>query len=528
MAGKSDKVVDLSAAYVMEPVTGMDWLVVAPIVITILGGSFLLMIRRNTSVHAPLAMIIFGILTLSNGALLWTVAENGPIAMTMGRWLPPFGITFNADLAGAAFAFLAALIAFVGTIYSMAYPDRESLHYGYYPFFMLLMTGVCGAFLTGDIFNLYVWFEVLLISSFGLLTLGSTRAQLDGGVKYAVLNLLATTFFLIAVGYTYGIFGTLNMADLTRKAKDVADTAPLYTVAALFAFAFAMKAAAFPLNFWLPASYHTPKITVSAVFAGLLTKVGVYSLIRVLVMILPEYKAGFTGMLSVIAVLTMLIGAFGALAQTELKRMLGYFVISGIGSVLAGVAISSYLGITGGLLYAFHSIIVMTALYFVVGGIMKMSDGETRITHLGGYYRAFPFFSWMFLILAFGVAGLPPFSGFWPKVLLVEGAIAEQQSIIAGAILLTGFLSSIAVGRVWIYVFWRGGPEWTPDGADGAPPKPMEAGTKAAIYLPVFILTAFVFGFGVLPEQAIRIADGAAYGLIDPTLYVERVFGAAQ
>lgn len=528
MAGKSDKSVDLAVAYVMEPTTSMDWLVVAPVVVTILAGAFLLMFRRNTSIHAPIATLIFGLLVVSNFLLLTHIAQNGPVVMTMGRWLPPFGITFNADLAGAAFAFLTSVIAFSATIYSMAFSDKESLHYGYYPFFMLLITGVSGAFLTGDIFNLYVWFEVLLISSFGMLTLGSSRAQLDGGLKYAILNLLATTFFLIAVGYTYGVFGTLNMADLARKAAVFDEVAPLYTIAAMFTFAFAMKAAAFPLNFWLPASYHTPKIAVSAVFAGLLTKVGIYSLIRILVMILPDYLLGLNGALTILAIATMLVGAFGALAQTELRQMMGYFVISGIGSVLAGVAISSYLGLTGGLLYAFHSIIVMTALYFVVGGILKMTEGETRITHLGGFYRANPFFSWMFLILAFGVAGLPPFSGFWPKFLLVEGAIAEGRGLIAATILLTGFLSSIAVGRVWIYVFWRGGPEWAPDGADAAPPHKLEGGLKAAIYLPIFILTAFVFGFGIFPEQAIQIADAAAYGLIDPSLYIERVFGAHQ
>ena len=175
------------------------------------------------------------------------------------------------------------MVAFVGSIYAVDDINTSGRRYGFYPFLLVLMAGVSGAFLTGDIFNLYVWFEVLLISSFGLLILGSEREQIDGALKYAVLNLMATTLFLITVGYLYAIFGTLNMADIAVKVRDYADTAPLMTLTALFVLAFSMKAAAFPVNFWLPASYHTPRVVVSALFAGLLTKVGVYALIRGLI-----------------------------------------------------------------------------------------------------------------------------------------------------------------------------------------------------------------------------------------------------
>ena len=247
---------------------------------------------------------------------LWHVAGSGPVTMVMGRWLPPFGIAFTVDLAGALFALTAALVALAGAVASVTDINDSGRRYGFYPFLMLLMAGVSGAFLTGDIFNLYVWFEVLLISSFGMLVLGSERGQIDGAVKYGFLNLVATTLFLIAIGYLYGIFGTLNMADIAARAGALEGTAPLMTLVCLFAFAFAMKAAAFPVNFWLPASYHTPRIVVSALFAGLLTKVGIYALIRVCIMLFPVQRAELGLVVAIVAALTMITGALGALAQT--------------------------------------------------------------------------------------------------------------------------------------------------------------------------------------------------------------------
>ena len=212
---------------------------------------------------------------------------------------------------------------------------------------MLMMAGVGGAFLTGDVFNLYVWFEVFVISSFGLLVVGTDERRIDGAVKYAILNLVATTLFLIATGYLYGVFGTLNMADLHRKVAVAGADAPLMTLAALYLVAFGMKAAAFPVNFWLPASYHTPKIVTSALFGGLLTKVGIYGLLRVLVMIMPAERAVLAGLIGWIAIATMIVGVVSALAQTDIRRMLGFALISGIGVMLAGLALGDAAGLTG-------------------------------------------------------------------------------------------------------------------------------------------------------------------------------------
>ncbi|KZM49223.1 Na+/H+ antiporter subunit D [Labrenzia sp. OB1] len=529
MAGSSVSV-DLTQAMATAPVAAGDWLVVAPALITMLGGSLCLMLRKNTDLQPKVGIGFLGLLVLANLALLIRVLDHGVITMVMGSWLPPFGIAFTVDTLGAMLSLIGSVVAFCAGVFGAATIDSTGRRYGFYPFLLLLMTGVCGAFLTGDIFNLYVWFEVLLISSYGLLVLGNDRIQLDGAVKYGVLNLVGTNLFLIGTGMLYGIFGTLNMADLAQKVAALEDPASgtLATVAALYFLAFAMKAAAFPVNFWLPASYHTPNVVVSAVFAGLLTKVGVYALIRVFVLILPASRGYLSDVISLVAVATLLTGAFGALAQTEIRRLLGYLVIAGIGSMLAGIAVGSTLAISGAIFYAVHSIIVMTALY-MAAGVMEMMGGSYDLRKLGGLYQKSAAFAAVFLVLAFAVSGLPPFSGFWPKVMLVDAAFSDGRSWLGAAILVSGFLTTLAMGRIWIFAFWRGGPEGTPDGQTA----PVTAGTAlseaqlsgSAVWLPLGILTALVIYFGLQPEWMLELSTQGASGLVEPLGYLRSVFG---
>jgi multicomponent Na+:H+ antiporter subunit D len=380
---------------------------------------------------------------------------------------------------------------------------------------MLMMAGVNGAFLTGDIFNLYVWFEVFLIASFGLLILGSERAQIDGAIKYAILNLLATALFLAATAYLYGAFGTLNMADIATKAAGLRGSAPLMTIAALYTLAFAMKAAAFPLNFWLPASYHTPRIVTAALFGGLLTKIGIYALLRTLVMILPVERLALSGVIEWIAIATMILGAMGALAQNDVRRMFGFLVISGVGVMLSGLAIGSPSSLTGTTLYAVHSMLVMAALYLLAGAINE-AGGSFLLTQLGGIYRASPLLTAFAFLLFLAVAGLPPGAGLWPKVMLAKASIDAGIWSLAAAILLSGFLTTIAIGRVFILAFWR-------DDAGGAEGSPVSAATLAplvALLVPLLIV-------GILPEQFVRLAGLAASGLVDSTAYVRSVFPMA-
>ncbi len=508
--------VDLSVAYVDATVQAADYLVVLPVIGPLIMSAFCLMLRRQQHVQPWIAGITLGAVFFGNIALALRIMESGPVFMAMGRWLPPFGISFNADALSVLMTLTASLVSLVCVFYSAKSVDGDGRRYGFYPFLLMLTAGVSGAFLTADLFNLYVWFEVLLISSFGLIVLGNSHAQLDGAVKYAFLNLVATTLFLIGIGYTYGLFGTLNMADLTLRIAE-SDGLPLGTVALLFIFAFAMKAAAFPLNFWLPASYHTPNIVTSALFAALLTKVGIYALLRVAGMLLPGSFDTFQEVLIWVAALTSLLGAAGALASTDIRKVLGFLVLSGIGAMFVGIAVVSPDGLRGAVLYAVHSILVMAALYLAAGVIGRMT-GSFDLHSVGGLYRAHPFFAALFLILVFAISGLPPFSGFWPKVILVRSSMDAGEGWLTAAYLVSSFIAMIAIGRVWLFAFWR-------DDLDGTriAITPLTRDEAQAYITPIAILVAVIVGIGLIADPAVHMASAAAIGIIDPSAYITSV-----
>ena len=498
----------------MQPLVG--WLVALPIILPIFGAAITLTLRSRRDLQAPLAVILMSGTVVSAILLNTSVMADGPMLMAMGNWLPPFAIVITVDALGSLLVLTTSVIGLIGLSYTRRDVDGEATRYGFYSFYLLMIGGVNGAFSTGDIFNLYVWFEVFLVSSFGLMILGGTRIQLDAAVKYGVLNLIATTVFLIAIGVLYGLTGSLNMADL-RVALTDQPAAPLATIGALFVLAFAMKAAAFPLHFWLPASYHTPKVIVSALFAGLLTKVGIYCLMRIMIMLFGSSGAGFLPLLLVLGVLTAVIGAMGALAQTDMKRMAAFLVVSGIGVMLIGLGLGTQSGLAGALVYAVHSMLVMTALFLILG-VCESLAGTGNLSAPGGLYSVRAFVAGLFLVFGFAAAGLPPFSGFWPKLMLIDASFAKGGGLaILGAVgvILSGFLTTIVIGRAWALMFLKPAPE-------GAP---VVRSDRTDISLT--ILAILVIGIGLFPSTVIDIASRGAAGLLDPTLYVQRVLGGS-
>jgi multicomponent Na+:H+ antiporter subunit D len=307
------------------------------------------------------------------------------------------------------------------------------------------------------------------------------------------------------------------MADIARKADAMRETGPLMTLTVLYLLAFGMKAAAFPVNFWLPASYHTPRIVTAALFGGVLTKVGVYALLRVLVMLFPVERAELSGVIAWVAAGTMVLGIMGAIAQSDIRRILGFVVISGVGVMLAGLALGTETGLTGTILYAFHSVLAMTALY-LLAGVIKELGGSYSLHELGGLYRAYPAMGAFALVLMLAVAGLPPASGLWPKIMLVRASLDAGWPWLSFAILLTGLLTTIALGRMYILAIWRNRPGQAPsDAATGAPG--YGYGSMALLCVPIILL-------GIYPEPFIRVAEAAASGLLDASAYIGAVFPA--
>ena len=403
-------------------------------------------------------------------------------------------------------------------------PDRARRD-GADPLVLLLLAGVSGAFLTGDLFNLYVWFEVMLISSFGLMVLGGRNIQLDGTVKYGFLNFLATTFFLAALGLLYGTLGTLNMADIVGRAG-AGNPAVLASIAALLLLAFGMKAAAFPVNAWLPASYHAPPPAISALMAGLLTKVGVYALLRALVMLLPASREILEPVLALVAIGTLLLGPLGAIAETNLRRALGFLVIGGIGATIAGAALGNAAGLAGSATYVLHAMLTITGLY-LVAGLLETMTGETDTRRMGGIYAAASLPSLLFFVLMLAVAGVPPFLGFWPKLLLVQGGIEAWGFGGDGwalalwiAVLGNALLTLIAVSRLWAHIFWRAGHEGAVTEAPNPDLKPLAPRVRRLGLGTAGVLTFVVLALGLWPEPLLGFGRDAAAGLLQPANYV--------
>jgi len=545
--------VDKSAALSQAAVGLSDWLIFLPLILPLVVGVIGIMLRAAPRLTALMTIAAMAGTALASAALLSRVMVEGPVAMTMGQWLPPFGITLAVDALGAVLTLMASLTGLAVAVYALGDLSVAARRAGFYSMLCWLIAGVNGAFLTGDIFNLYVWFEVFVIASFGLVVLGGEKVQLDGGVKYCILNLVATTMFLIAVALLYGTLGTLNMADLSIKLAAYPPGDPkMVTIGLLFFVGFGMKAAAVPLHIWLPASYHTPKPVVSALFAAILTKVGVYAVLRTYTIVMPGADdTVLFDIIFVVAIATIALGLLGALAESDLRRMFGFLLISGVGILLLGLALDTRLSLSASIFYAVHSVVVMAGLY-LLAGILERRTGARSLHDLSGLYTGAPAVAALFFVLGFAAAGLPPLSGFWPKVLLIEASLNEQQYAAVAALIVNGLVSMMVIGRAWALIFWR--PAVSAEEQGEVPSEPQEeiaaAAPKAAalsaaaspggalpdirggenlwaLMLPVVATAVAALALGVWPAPLVGVSDVAAGNLLDPSAYVRAVFGGA-
>ena len=403
-------------------------------------------------------------------------------------------------------------MAFVCAAFSAVDIDTTGRRYGFYPFLMLMMAGVNGAFLTGDIFNLYVWFEVFLISSFGLLILGSRKGADRRRGEIRILNLVATTLFLIATGLSLWQRRHAQHGRHRAKARRFARIGAADDACRAVSARLRHEGRRLSGEFLAAGLLSHAALVTAALFGGLLTKVGIYALLRSFGMIFPPERAELSGVMEWVAIATMLLGAMGALAQTDIRRMAGFLVISGVGVMLSGLAIGGTGALSGTILYAVHSMLAMAALYLLAAAICE-AGGSFLLSELGGIYRASPLLTAIAFLLFLAVCSLPPGSGLWPKVILVGASIEAGRGWLAFAILLTGLLTTITLGRVFILAFWRDG-----EGSAAA------RAPSAAHLAPLIVLLVPILLLGILPEQFIRIADSAALGLTDSAAYIRAVF----
>ncbi len=492
----------------------LSWIVPLPILIPLLAAGAALAFGRHPRLARAIALAALS-LSLTVAIVLIVVVDHNALVLDVGSWAAPVGITLVADRFSALMLAVSVAVTLAVLVYTTAQgvadEDEGAPVAVFYPTFLILSAGVSNAFLTGDLFNLYVGFEILLVSSFVLITLGGSRDRIRAGTIYVVVSLLSSVLFLLAIALTYAAIGTVSFAHMSLRLAEI-DPAMRTIIHLALLSAFGIKAAVFPLSAWLPDSYPTAPAPVTAVFAGLLTKVGVYAIIRTETLLFPDGE--LADLLAWLALATMLVGILGAVAQNDLKRMLSFTLVSHIGFMIWGISTYTEAGINAAIFYAVHHIIVQTSL-FLVAGLIERYGGTTSLVRLGSLAHAVPLLAVLYLIPALNLAGVPPFTGFIGKVGLIQAAAERGQTadyiLIAGA-LIASILTLYAVVKSWNMAFWQEADEPLPAVKPTAP----MLGAASSLVVLALVLSA---GAG----QVLRYTESAAARLMNPAYYIDAV-----
>ena len=496
----------------------MRVLIPLPVVLPLLAAAFSMALHRRVALQRFLGFAVLTASLVASVAVLVEVRASGPVAAHMGSWPAPLGITLVADLFAVVMLAVSAAMLLAVFVYAVGSPRTADDAMFFHPLYLILAAGVSASFLAGDLFNLFVAFEIMLSASYVLITLGGTRDQVRSGMTYVVISLLASTLFVTAVGLVYAATGTVNMADLAAKLADLPQGVRS-GLGLLLLVVFGVKAAIFPLFFWLPDSYPTAPTPVTAIFAGLLTKVGVYAIIRTQTLLFPG--EGPSVLLLAIAGATMLVGVLGAIAQNDVKRILSFHIVSQIGYMIMGLGLFTVAGIAGAIFYIVHHIVVKTTL-FLVGGLVENATGTGALNRLGGLLHRAPLIAFLFVVPALSLAGLPPFSGFVAKLALVQAGFELDRFVVVGVSLVVSLLTLFSMAKIWAGVFW-GVPDEEPpllaargDGRLAAP---------ALMVLPTGALVALSLAVAGLAGPVYDLCRDAARALAEPAPYIQAVLG---
>ena len=488
-------------------------IVFAPVLLPLLTGIFLIFFR-NITFQRVLSIIsfIFGI-----GIAFYLISavhasEYGQLAVDMSSWSAPFGITITADMLSAILVLTTNIIGLCVVIYSFRSIGKEREQFYYYTVFQLLFVGVNGAFLTGDIFNLFVFFEVMLMASYVLLVLGGTKIQLRETIKYILVNVISSAIFVITVAYLYSVVGTLNMADLSRRITEIDQPGIITVIAVLFLIVFGLKGAVFPLFFWLPGSYYAAPAPVLALFGALLTKVGVYSIFRTYTLIFNHDPRFTHTLLGVVGLLSIIVGVIGAIAYWDIKKIIIYNIIIAVGVIVFGISLNNEAGTSGALLYLVHDMIIKAALFLLIGLMIKIT-GTSDLRKMSGLIKSYPLLGWAFFIAAISLAGIPPLSGFAGKLMILQGSVEAKAYFGTFIVLASSLFVLYSVMKVFINGFW------------GAPVKVDELPSKTHItlLLPAIVLVAISLAFGLGLEKVLPYISQATETLLNPDLYIDAI-----
>jgi multicomponent Na+:H+ antiporter subunit D len=485
-----------------------------PVVLPILGVGLTVLLGRHRVAQRVVSLFAVGGSVVAAARLLAETRDGDAVVVRAGGWPSDLGIVLVVDLLAALLLTVSLVTVLFVLVFAVGQGGSEAESPVFHPAYLVLVAGVSLAFVTGDLFTLFVAFELMLVASYVLLTLGGRADRVERGMTYVVINLVASTLFLTAVAFVYAACGTVSLGELAVRFPMLPSSLQL-AFGLLFLVVFGLKAGLFPLFSWLPDAYPTAPTSVTAVFAGLLTKVGVYALIRVTTLLdLHELRP----VLLWAAGITMVVGVLGAIAQSDVKRILSFHIISQIGYMVMGLALFTVAGVAGAILFIVHQIPVKASL-FLIGGLIEQREGSGVLDRVGGLVRSAPVIAGLFLLVALSLAGLPPFSGFVAKLSLVEAGTADGAFAIVGVSLLGSALTLFSMTKIWNGVFW------------GVPRDPVEMASRPRVAVLGTWLTTGSTAAAVVLTLGIALAAGplyewsflAAERVLDPLVYIQAV-----
>lgn len=486
-------------------------IIVMPMIIPLLTGIILVFFRQHIKTQRVLS-ILSSIATVAVSlVILHRIQQYGILRLDFGGWLPPYGILFVADSFSMLLVVTTSLVTAILLIYAFSSIGKQYENMFFYPFVFFLVAGVNGSFLTGDLFNLFVCFEVMLLSSYVLITMGGRKIQLIESIKYVTINVLSSWFFLIGIAYLYGTVGTLNMAHLSVRIAEVGQGPLLTVISLIFLIVFSLKAGLL-LYFWLPGSYSAPPTVIAALFGALLTKVGIYAMFRIFTLIFYHEPVITHTVIGVMAILTMIGGSIGALAYNDIRKIVSYNVVIAVGFILAGLAISTEIAFQGAIYYLIHDMFVK-ALLFLVAGTMIYLTGKTKIEEMSGLIRNYPMLGWLFFITMLSLAGIPPLSGFIGKVFIGQGAIESGSFMLLIVAFLSGIFVLYSLLRIFLNCFWG---ETIINEDDDVP-------LKKGMLVPCILFAIMTVAIGIGVEGLAPYVSDAARTLMNPEIYIEAV-----
>jgi len=491
----------------------MNNIIVLPMIVPIMTAIFLVFLRDYIKLQRIISFITMIFVASITALLLYVVQTEGIMKLDFSGWLPPYGILFVADSFALILVLTASIVTAICLLYAFATIGERHEKMFFYPFVLFLIAGVNGSFLTGDIFNLFVCFEVMLLASYVLVALGGGKFQLRESLKYVLINVVASWLFLVALAFLYGTLKTLNMAHIAQRVAEVGQDPILTTVSILFLIVFALKAGLL-LFFWLPGSYSVPPTVVQALFAALLTKVGIYALFRTFTLMFPLNQDVTHLLIGIMAGVTIVAGCMGALSGRDVRTIATYNVIIGVGFILIGLASGTETGFAGAIYYLVHDMLAKALLFLILGTVVYVT-GETIVKNMSGLIRNYPLFGWIYFLVMCALAGIPPLSGFLGKVLIGQGAIEGENYVL----LTLGFASSVIVLYSLLRIFLASFFGETTISEANKKPIPKLAMVSFAL------LAIIIISIGIAAEGIAPFVEDAARTLANPSIYIEAILG---